>query len=164
MLPTNPRTAREAKLREEVEAMEAEEQKGHETDPTQPTEVKEEESSSEVAEVTAEETKVNEPEKNLQYWKDRSNEFENRWKVSKAKYDSNIYQLRQDNLSLRNVNVEIKKRLNVVLQERTASKPSKLDEVFGQEQIDVLGEDTVNVIKDAIKTTNDRVDAQDKRT
>ena len=163
MLPTNPRKAREARLREEVEAMEAEAQKGHEVDPTQSTAVKEVESSTEVVEVIAEETKENEPEKNLEYWKDRSSEFENRWKVSKAKYDSNIYQLRQDNLSLRNMNIEAKKRLNVVLQERTDSQPSKLDKVFGQEQINVLGKETAEVIKDAIKTTNDRVDAQEEK-
>jgi len=164
MLPTNPRAAREARLRQEVEAMEAEAQEGQTINPTQSTEVKEVESSTKVPEVIAEETtKTEEMEKNLPYWKDRSSEFENRWKVSKAKYDSNIYKLKQENLSLRNMNIEAKKRLNVVLQERAASSPSPLDEVFGQEQVDILGQDTVNVIKDAIKTTNDRVDEQDKR-
>lgn len=161
MLPTNPRSVRETKLREEVEAMEAEAQKDQTIDPTQSTKVKEEESSSEVAEViTGQEVKVKEtePEKNLPYWKDRCLEYENRFKVSKAKYDSNIFKLKQDNLSLRNVNIEVKKRLNVALQAQAASEPDKLDEVFTKEQVDVLGQETVDVLKDEFARTNKRVE------
>jgi chromosome segregation ATPase len=165
MLPTNPRTARTATLRAEVEALEAE-QKGQ-TDPTQSTEVKEEESSSEVTEVIAEQKEVKETKEevvqDLQYWKDRSNQFENRWKVSKAKYDSNIFKMKQENLSLKNVNIEVKKKLNQVLQAQAASKPSKLDEVFGEEQVDVLGQSTVDVIKNTIAETNKRVDEQEAK-
>lgn len=106
--------------------------------------------------------KIEDEPQDLEYWKNRATVAENRFNVSKPKYDSNIYQLKQENLQLQEDRVSLKKELND-LRQKSKSPSGSMDKLFTQETIDVLGEETVNAIKNAITETNTKVDQQEQK-
>lgn len=161
MLPTNPEKLRRETLRKEVEEIEAAMKKGQE--PTQSVEVKEEGSPSKSTEIITEQKKpTQETVKDLEYWKAECGTWKSRYSTTKAKQDSNIYNLRQENLSLKEEVVNLSKALNQARQSMPKSA-SKLDEAFGSEEVDVLGEKTADTLKTIIRDTNKRVDDQEAR-
>jgi len=154
------------KLDKEIDELIKGSQEGSEVDPTQSTEVAKGESSSEVAEVITEQevvqpTEIKAEEDTLEYWKGRALTAEQRYNVSKPKYDSNIYQLKQENLQLQRDRVELQKSLNQ-LRQATSKKEDTLDELFDKQTVDVLGQKTADAIKNSIKETNARVDKQEE--
>ena len=160
MLPTNPMDLRRQKMKAEIDLMESEAMKKDES-PTQSVEETKEGSPPEVAETITEqpvETNPN-PVQDLEYWKARCVTAENRFNTSKPKYDSNIYQLKQENLALKKDRVELSKALNQARQAVIEDKPDPLDAVFGQEQIDTLGKDTVDKLRKTLTETNDAIEA-----
>lgn len=160
--------ARMDQLDKEIDELVKGAQEGSEVaeDPTQSVEGAKEESSSEVTEAIAgqeeavQSTKTKAEEGTLDYWKERALTAEQRYNVSKPKYDSNIYQLKQENMALQKSRVELQKSLNELRQASTV-KSDKLDKLFDQQTIDVLGKKTVDAIKDSIRDTNARVDKQE---
>lgn len=158
--------ARVDNLDKEIEELvkAAKDQEGSE-EPTQSSEVNNEGSPSESTNETAEQPKVKEDTEvdTLVYWKDRALKAEQRYNVSKPKYDSNIFKLKQENIELQKSRVELSKALNKLRQATSSESTSdKFDKLFDKQTIDVLGQKTVDSIKEAIKSTNDRVDKQEQ--
>lgn len=146
---------------EELEAMAVEGEK-----PTQSPDDTKRESSPEVTDGTAEEQanlKPNEPVQDLEFWKNRALTAEKRFNVSKPKYDSNIFKLKQDNMVLKKVRVELLQQLNIARQNAKAVQKDPVDSLFNEETVDVLGKETANAIKKSIKDTNARINDQEAR-
>jgi hypothetical protein len=164
MLMTNV-TKQERLLRESAE-LEKLMQEGQ--DPTQPPEVKTE-GSPEVKtegiteqELAAQQNKK--PVQDIDYWKDRCMVSENRFNVSKPKYDSNIYKLRAENANLQADRIAISKQLNELRQSIASKRPDEVSDMLNkQEVVDVLGQETADTIRKSIADTHARVDAQEKR-
>ena len=161
MLPTNPMDIRKEKMKRELDELEASIMKKGPESPTQPDEAKEEGSPTDEANSIAEqEVKPNVTVKDLAYWKSRCLTAENRFNTAKPKYDSNIYKLKQENLGLKKDRVELSRSLNKARQAVAVKRGDPLDEIFGKEQVDVLGQETVDKLKKMITDTNKRVDSQ----
>jgi hypothetical protein len=146
-------------LDKEIEALVKQEEGTEVSVPTQPVETVDSESSDETIETTVEQT--NKQTETLESWKDRALVAERRYNTSKPKYDSNIFKLKQENIALQKDRVNLKKEFNT-LRQKKAAENNKLDELFDQKTVDVLGEDTANNIKASIKDTYDRLDLQEK--
>ena len=166
----NPREIRLAEQDAEIEALikEAEGipatvQEGSTVDgPTQSLKESMEGSPSGDVEGTAGKVVETEDKDTLAYWKNRALVSEQRYNVSKPKYDSNIHKLKQENVKLQQSRLTLQKALNEAHQKISSKKVDKLDELFDGETVDVLGEKTVSAFKNAIKSTNDRVTKQEE--
>lgn len=158
---------RQAKQAEEIAELEKLMREGEQS-PTQSPEGKTD-GSPEVAfegntEQELEASKVKEPVQDIDYWKNRALVSENRFNVSKPKYDSNIYKLRTENSNLQADKISLSKQLNELRQTIVSSNPSPVSEMLSsKEVVDVLGKETADTIRQNILDTNAKVDAQEKR-
>lgn len=154
-------------LDKEIEELTKAAQEGSEVEvkePTQSSEETNEGSLSEESKETAEqpkEEKTEVKEDTLEYWKDRALVAEQRYNVSKPKYDSNIRKLKQENIGLQQSRIALQKELNETKQAIASKEVDKLDAMFDKQTVDVLGEKTAETIKQSIRETNDRVTAQE---
>jgi len=157
--------ARMDELDREIKELTGAEAQGGSPEPTQSMEEAIEGSPDKATEVTAGQearsTETKAEEGTLDYWKERALKSENRYNVSKPKYDSNIYQLKQENITLQKSRVALQKTINELRQSSAVKGDNPLDKIFDQQTVDVLGQKTVDAIKGSIQATNVRVDKQE---
>lgn len=133
-------------------------------EPTESTEEEESGSPEEAPEVIAQqEEQSKEPVRDLKYWKDRCLVSEQRFNVTKPKYDSNIFKRKQENIELQGRVIKLSKSLNEANQLLASKKVSNLDKLMDEESVDVLGESVAGKMTAAIKETNDRVAEQERK-
>jgi len=134
--------------------------------PTQSAEGNNLESSNVNPDVTAgqgQESLNQEAVKDLGYWKDRCMVSEQRFNVSKPKYDSNIYNLKQELIKLQSQVVELSRSNNQLQQTLAKAQASSTEDMFDQETVDVLGENVAGKMRKTFEETQARVDAQEQK-
>ena len=160
------KAARQATGLNEIEELEKLMQEGS-PEPTQSPEVKPEGSPEDKTEgIAGQELSAQakqEPVQDLTYWKERALQSEQRYNVSKPKYDSNIFRLRTENANLEAEKVQLYKQLNELQQSLSKDASPVTDMLTSKQVVDVLGKETADTIRQNILDTNARVDAQEQR-
>lgn len=141
-----------AKLDREIEEIEKEVY-GAPEEPTVEAEVKEEvveaieDNPSEQPPENVEDPQDSEPKPKRVNWKKRFTNY-------KASSDATIYSLRTDNAELRSQVLDLSKRMDVLLAERTDEK-DPFENLFTDEDRDTLGDEALNIFTKASKTAVD---------